>query len=178
MQNVLLPIRTVADYADIKTDAKVQICAHPCKIRTADTKSNRKIYVDNLPVQDLVFEILGAAQLQRMDSAGNLIADGDAGGTDADFATMSESAKCINESIHVRLNTQDLLKDSEMQMWFKYVDSIRKDRNEEESLAFYRHLDETAAGGGQIVGTPAITKATMATEDELSLKELYEEAVC
>lgn len=65
-----------------------------------------------------------------------------------------------------------------MQQWFKYIDGIRKDKNEEESLSFYRHLDETLASGNQIVGTPVATKATMATENQLSLKELYEEAIC
>ena len=113
-----------------------------------------------------------------MTSAGAYIADGDAGGVDADFATLSEGAKCLVDSITATLNDNQIFKDDQMAMWFKYIDIIRKDRTEDESLSFYRHLDETLANGGQVVGTPAPTKATMATENNLNLKELYEEAMC
>jgi hypothetical protein len=125
-----------------------------------------------------VFEILGSTILQRLDATGVKVPDGDNGGVDANFATLSEGAKCFVEGITGVLNNATIFKDTEMQQWFKYVDGIRKDKNEEESLSFYRHLDETLASGNQIVGTPVATKATMATENQLSLKELYEEAIC
>lgn len=137
LANALLPIHTVSDYVDIKNDAKIQVNTHAIRDRVANTINKRRILTDDLPVQDLVTDILGTGVLRRMTSAGAYVLDGDAGGVDGDFATLSEGAKCLVDSITATLNDNQIFKDDQMAMWFKYVDIVRKDRTEDESLSFY-----------------------------------------
>ena len=122
LTEALLPIHTIADYADVKNDAKVQVNTHTIRDRIANTLNKKRILTDDLPVQDLVFEILGSAVLSRLNSLGIPIPDGDAGGVDTDFPTLSEGAKCAMESVSATLNDSQLFKDDQMQMWFKYRD--------------------------------------------------------
>lgn len=45
-----------------------------------------------------------AATMRRMWSDGTYIADGDAGGLDADYQTLSESAMCLVDQCRVTYN--------------------------------------------------------------------------
>lgn len=91
-----------------------------------------------MPLEGLVFEIQGDAKIRRLTSLGTYIADG----VGFLHSTLSENTKCLVYSAMMRLNDQVLFNDTDLTQYFSYVDQVRPDENDEESLSFYCKFDD------------------------------------
>lgn len=118
--DTILPIQGIDAYTDLKQSAKIQVTKHTLRDRVANSLNKTRILTENLPIGDLCLNVQMAGVFWRMDASGNYVPDGDAGGTDADYATLSEGALCVVDQCWVILNDSVLVNDSELAQFFKY----------------------------------------------------------
>lgn len=165
--DTILPIQGIEAYMDLKQSAKIQVTKHTLWDWIANSLNKPRILTENLPIGDLCINIQMAGIFWRMDASGNYIYDGDAGGLDSDYATLSESALCVVDQCRVILNDSVLVNDSELQQFFKYKTQLydKAGDDESESLSYFVNESGINANGSIDTGLVLPTKATMATSD-------------
>jgi len=165
--DTILPIQGIEAYMDLKQSAKIQVTKHTLWDWIANSLNKPRILTENLPIGDLCINIQMAGIFWRMDASGNYISDGDAGGLDSDYATLSESALCVVDQCRVILNDSVLVNDSELQQFFKYKTQLydKAGDDESESLSYFVNESGINANGSIDTGLVLPTKTTMATSD-------------